>query len=565
MSRPTSWLSWLFSHRGIAPPQLEILTFGGLLVAGLALVTIDLEFRNGFRPAQYFCVVGLSLALLTLVGYGYGIRPLFYLQPSFDLMHLNIAITFTILNLGILCARPEKGFMALTISQGPGGSMVRMLLPAMIIIPTCLAAVRIAVSRTGFSDVYSSATVFSLANIVVFSILILWNASSLQRISAEQMRALQKIEAILFSINEGILMLDGQGRIQMSNRRLLELINIDPDQRIEGKSLREVMTESPLRESLLKACANPEANAFWEVNQSTDKNKLFLRITASPVVAPATGANLGVVASLGVVTAVRDATFERELDKMKEEFLQNITHDMRNPLTVVEGHLDFLLAGKRGECSPGQKSSLVSMKIATTTLLVMINNILDIAKINSSRIQVNLHSISLAGLAQHLVSGMQVLASLKGLTLALETAGDVVVAADARLLDRALTNLLGNAIKFTPSKGLVTVRVKDLGSEVEVQVEDTGGGVPPGDQDRLFKRFEQVAGQTCVGTGLGLVVTKSFVEAHRGRIWMESQVDKGSRFTFTIPKGLTHDQSGTVVVREAGALAPSGHLQQEEA
>ncbi|MCX5795833.1 MAG: ATP-binding protein [Elusimicrobia bacterium] len=550
MAVPVSWFERFFRGPGSAMMQLDPLASLSLLGAGLALIALDVEWPRGFWPAQYLCIAGLSLGLLTLVGYGYGIKPLLHQALSFDVMQLNIALTIAILNLGILCVRPDRGLMALAISQGPGGSTVRVLLPAMIIIPTGLAAIRLAAANTGLYYSVSGSTTFGLANLLVFAILIWWNAASLQRISAEQNRAKQQAEALLFSISDGILMLDEKGLIQLANRRLREFLDLSPALNIEGKSLREVMPDSRLREAVLQACAEPRPNVFREIDLSTEERRRYLRISAVPVVAPATGA------TLGVITAVRDATFEKDLDKMKEDFLHDITHDLRNPVGSAMGFVDVLLKGTVGELNPEQKSMLASVRRSASRLMGMINNILDIAKMDSGRIQMDLRPASLTAIAGRAVAEMAPLARPKNIKLALETVEDHVVTADAELLLRVVVNLVGNAIKFTPEAGVVTVRVTDKGPAAELEVADTGEGIPLEDQTRIFQKFEQVARQRRGGTGLGLAIAKFFVEAHRGRIWVDSQEGKGSRFTFTIPKGLAHDKDGAVVLGPAPAPPP---------
>ncbi|MDD5629151.1 MAG: HAMP domain-containing sensor histidine kinase, partial [Elusimicrobia bacterium] len=173
-------------------PQIETLASLGFLLSGAALLLLDLEWPRGVWPAQFACLAGLALHLLTLTGYGYGIKPLLHRGPFFDAMELNIALAFAVLNLGILCARPQRGIMAIMSSEGPGGSSVRLLLPAMIIIPTSLAAVRLFVQSTGLFDSAAGSSLFGLANVLIFAIMILWNAESLQQMSRERLRAEEK-------------------------------------------------------------------------------------------------------------------------------------------------------------------------------------------------------------------------------------------------------------------------------------------------------------------------------------------------------------------------------------
>ena len=363
----------------------------------------------------------------------------------------------------------------------------------------------------------------------------------LDRLMAEQ----RKTEAILFSISDGILMFDREGRIQHANRRVRELLGLSPDLELEGKALAEVMPQSRLREVVLESSTDPRPEAFKEVDLSTDQSRRFLRITAHPMRIPGGGA------TLGVVTAVRDVSFEKELDQMKEEFLHYITHDLRNPLGSAMGFLETLLKGTAGVLNPEQRAMVASVKRSSLRLMGMINNILDIAKMESGRIHLKLGTVSLAGIAGRSLAILESLAHQKSIKLILDVVEEYSLEADADLLERVVTNLVGNAIKFTPNDGVITVSISDTGPAIQVRVEDTGEGIPPEYMDRIFRKFEQVAGRRHGGTGLGLAIARFFIEAHLGRIWVESEVGKGSRFFFTIPKGLVLDRTGAVAVRPA--------------
>ncbi len=353
----------------------------------------------------------------------------------------------------------------------------------------------------------------------------------------------RKTEGILYSINEGILMTDREGRVQLVNRRALELLGVREDS-IEGKVLREVLPESKLREAILLAAENPSPEVIKEVDLSTEEKHCYLHVMANLVSTPRG-------TPLGLVIAVRDVTFEKQLDKMKEEFLQYITHDLRNPLGSAIGFLDVLLKGTVGVLNSEQQNVVSSVKRSSTRLMNMVNNILDIAKMDSGRIRVEPKTISLSGIAARSLSILESLAQQKGLLMRLEAAEEFSLEADPDLVERVFVNLISNAIKYTQPGGTVRVLVQDEGPELRACVEDTGEGIPAQYLERIFEKFEQVSGQKRGGTGLGLTIARYFVEAHLGRIWVESQPGKGSRFTFSLPKHLCLDEDGRAVVREA--------------
>lgn len=357
----------------------------------------------------------------------------------------------------------------------------------------------------------------------------------------------KKTEAILFSIGDGILMTDTEGRVQLANRKALQILGREGEA-LEGRRLEEVLPPgTPLKDAVLDTVARPDQQAVKEVDLSTEQRHLVVRVASRRLVSPAKGT------VLGVVTAIHDVTLEVELDKMKEEFLHSITHDLRNPLGSIVGFLEFLRKGVVGVLNPQQSSMVESMLKSSNRLLAMVNNILDVAKMESGRVEVSLKEASVAGMASHALEMLGSLAQRRGIRLELEAEEEFTLQADPDQIERVMTNLVGNAIKFSPDDGRVAVRIEDAGDSVRVCVADEGPGIPATHIEKIFGKFEQVPGQKRGGTGLGLTICKMFVEAHRGRIWVESEVGKGARFYFTLPKTLAPGEDGSVVVAQAAA------------
>jgi two-component system sensor histidine kinase ResE len=341
----------------------------------------------------------------------------------------------------------------------------------------------------------------------------------------------KKTDAILYSIADGIVMTDNDGVIQLANRKAKEFL---ANESLEGRPLADVLPpDSDLRKVVLGAVAHPDEQAVLEVDLSTEELRLFLRVSARRLLSPSKGT------VLGTVTALHDVTFEKELDKMKEEFLHSITHDLRNPLGSIIGFLEFLLKGVVGVLNPQQKGMVESMHKSANRLMTLVNNILDVAKMETHDLELNLKESSLAGLASRSVDILGSLAKRRGIVCELDAAEEFTTVCDPDQIERVITNLLGNAIKFAPDDGRIVVHVSDLGPEMRVCVEDNGPGIPSTHLEKIFAKFEQVPGQKRGGTGLGLTICKRFVEAHKGRIWVESELGKGARFYFTIPKSLT--------------------------
>lgn len=360
-----------------------------------------------------------------------------------------------------------------------------------------------------------------------------YQVMQVDRLIAEQ----RKTEAILFSIAEGIIMADREGRVQHANRKARELFGLEAEEDLEGRLLVDALPDGPLRFALIAAGQSP-GKGFKEVDLSDEAARRYLRVSSSEVRSPR-GDESG-----GVVYALRDVTLERELEKMKEDFLHYITHDLRNPLGSAIGFLDLLLKGTAGVLNPDQHGIVSSIKRSSSRLMGMINNILDIAKMESGRLRLALKETSLAGVAGRAIAILESLAKQKNIDVRLEAAEEFTLSVDADMLERVFTNLLGNAIKYTPDKGRIVISIVDEGPHLKCCVEDSGEGIPPDMLERVFEKFEQVQSNRRGGTGLGLTITRFFVESHLGRIWVESELGKGSRFYFTVPKGLALDADG---------------------
>ncbi|HJU56575.1 MAG TPA: sensor histidine kinase [Pyrinomonadaceae bacterium] len=229
----------------------------------------------------------------------------------------------------------------------------------------------------------------------------------------------------------------------------------------------------------------------------------------------------------------------RELSEMKEEFLALTTHDLRSPLTVISGVISFFTSGRLGELSPEQKNMVAMMERNTQSLIELVNDLLDASKLESGTMRLELASINIRGVVDELRESMEPLAKEKEIKLVETLPTDLPpVRADRAKLRRILLNLLSNALKFTQKGGTVEVRAAREGDRVRVAVVDTGVGIAPEDVARLFDKYEQARNRATrgeKGTGLGLYITKQLVELHGSEIKVESELGKGSTFSFTLP------------------------------
>ena len=246
---------------------------------------------------------------------------------------------------------------------------------------------------------------------------------------------------------------------------------------------------------------------------------------------------------LSEINTALEASHRRlqELDRAKSDFLLNVSHELRTPLTAIKGSVDNLLDGITGHLSEPQRKYLVRIQANADRLVRLIDDLLDLARIEEGRVQVTSTLFSLAGLAGELLDSLRPVAAGKGLELRLASRQDpLLVHADRDKVGQVLMNLIGNAIKFTSTGGSVEVELtgeeEDLAA---VRITDTGEGIPPEELPRIFDKFYQVQlglEPKAKGTGLGLSIAKGLVELQGGRIWAESRVGHGSTFFFTVPR-----------------------------
>ncbi|MEP6694312.1 MAG: GAF domain-containing protein [Chloroflexota bacterium] len=235
---------------------------------------------------------------------------------------------------------------------------------------------------------------------------------------------------------------------------------------------------------------------------------------------------------------IQDKSRQLEVaNRHKSEFLANMSHELRTPLNAIIGFSEVLLQGIFGAVNEKQREYLQDVLGSGQHLLSLINDILDLSKIEAGRMELDLSTFALRDALESGITIVRERAARHGIELSVAVASDVgAIEADERKVKQILYNLLSNAVKFTPDGGRVEVNVRADNGDVRVEVRDTGIGVAAADQERIFEEFRQVGRERSrEGTGLGLTLTKRFVELHGGRIWLESTPGKGSTFTFTLP------------------------------
>ena len=238
--------------------------------------------------------------------------------------------------------------------------------------------------------------------------------------------------------------------------------------------------------------------------------------------------------------AMLNAKIEAETaSRTKSDFLANMSHELRTPLNSIIGFSDAMIDGIGGKLGSQQEHYLEHISESGHHLLSLINDILDISKVEAGKMELNFDMIDISLVVNDIVKTTQTLTSNKNITVDVDLPGELPkVKADRAKVKQILYNLIGNAIKFTPDNGRITILAGMKDNNLQISIIDTGIGISPKDQNKLFKPFSQIDSSICrkyAGTGLGLALVKELVELHGGRVWLESKPGKGSNFTFELP------------------------------
>jgi PAS domain S-box-containing protein len=348
------------------------------------------------------------------------------------------------------------------------------------------------------------------------------NARLFTRVRSEQ----QQISAILASSGDAIIALDPTGRVQVANpaaERAFGFATVD----VVGKPLPDVTLNVALNTAVENAIKSQQAQQAGFEIQLADETYLFCNL--SPIVDPATRLT-------GWVAVMQDITRFKETERMKSDMILTASHDLRNPVNLTMGALDLL--GKRADnLTPLQKEALDLSLLGVHRIEALIKDLLDLERIER-RVGLKLSKCDLNDITQMVVTELMLPAQQRQQRLTCDRSlAAVFVRGDAQRLYQVVSNLVSNAIKYTQPGGEVTVNLQLKEHQVRFEVRDTGPGISPEAQARIFERFYRAPAVASDdrGTGLGLAIVKSIVEQHGGRVWVTSAVGQGSTFSVSLP------------------------------
>lgn len=348
--------------------------------------------------------------------------------------------------------------------------------------------------------------------------------------TADLVKSNSKLSGIINYCADGIIIIDEKGHIEQANPACENFVGLSED------TLRK------MNFSNITHCENK--NEFKEALK--ENNEVFLRdcyilnsIRGKKIPVEISFATIApeVEETKKFVGVIRDIRAQKEMERLRDDFIATLTHDLRTPLLAAIQTLKFFLDGSLGELEDKQKMLLETMKRSNEDLLGLVNALLEVYKYESGKLSLCKTNFLLKDLMMQCYNELEPLAINKDLEFNIQYSpeSDLAISADRGEIRRVIINLCGNAINYTNNGGKIDIEVSEHEGDIIFSVADNGNGIPQEDIPNMFKRFSQGTNKKrSTGTGLGLYLSRQIIEAHGGKIWLESKVNKGSQFSFLL-------------------------------
>ena len=343
------------------------------------------------------------------------------------------------------------------------------------------------------------------------------------------------LQTVLKGMVEGVLVVDGNGRILMANDAFRNLLSLSSN--VSDKMPLEVIRNAELEAAIRKALKSGETIPV-ELSVSPSGGKT-VEVNVVGILPSSEATDKSGEGVRGAIAVFHDITRLKELEKIRQDFVANVSHELRTPLTTIKGYAETLLEGALKEEVAFQFVQVI--KRHADRLAKIVEDLLILSKIESKEFRLKLENIPIFDLIHDVSDFVKEAAERKKISISqAEIPPSLVIEADRNDLEQVFINLLDNAIKYTPEGGRVIVAATEKDQrEIEFSIKDNCIGIPKEDLSRIFERFYRVdkgRSKELGGTGLGLSIVKHLVQAHGGKVWVESQPGKGSAFFFTVPK-----------------------------
>lgn len=345
-----------------------------------------------------------------------------------------------------------------------------------------------------------------------------------------------RLRVMVNRLLDGVMTIDVNRKVVLANPAFLNMVGYSGSQP-QGRPVEEVVSNDAIIASIDKALAMPDdtiAELCQEITIPSPDNdsEKIINMHCSPFRNRA-----GQI--LGTTTVLHDITADKEMHRMKSDFVSMVSHEIRSPMNSLLAQMKIILDGLAGEVTDKQREILERASGKINNLVELVSELLDLAKIEAGMVGREMQDFQLADLIEEQVSFHKAAADEKNIEMTTELEdGLPVITADKQGLDEVLTNLLTNAVKYSPKDAAITVSAGVEHGHAVIRVSDTGYGIPEEDLAEIFNRFHRVKDKNTRqihGTGLGLAIVKSIVDAHRGSISVESKIEQGTTFTVLLP------------------------------
>ncbi len=354
----------------------------------------------------------------------------------------------------------------------------------------------------------------------------------------------EKNRAIVEGITDAVIVFDPEDRVTSANPAVERVLGL-PLESFLGARLHDIVAQegrSEIAESAL-AVFTAFVSSKQRIQQGVPLAECKFELNDKVIDASFAPVARQKGEPLDIVAVFRDVTRRARIERLKEEFISVAAHELKTPMTALRGYIELLLSESAGQVTPIQERFLQIIKTNVERLAELANNLLDVSRIEAGMVQLQIQELHLSDLVDEVVVTFQAEIERKGLTFIVKVPGDLpVVWGDRGRLVQLLSNLMSNACKYTPGGGQVGLMARQVDSLIQVDVVDTGIGITHQDQEQIFSRFFRADNpliREIGGTGLGLSIAKSIVSLHGGEIWVDSELGRGSTFSFTLP--LTRD------------------------
>ena len=326
-----------------------------------------------------------------------------------------------------------------------------------------------------------------------------------------------KLEAIIANIQDGVVVMDRNKNVILVNRAVRTIFNLG-NKELAGKPLADVISNADLKALLDRASDGPLK--YHEIN--FDDGRVF-------------NAQYTPIPKIGGAVTMQDISYLKELDRLKSDFIHTVSHDLRSPLTSILGYTE--LVERTGPLNANQQEFLHRLQGSVQHITTLINDLLDLGRLEAG-FDTRRELVQLENVLKYSLDMFDTQVKKKNIKLTVDVAESLKgVRANPIRIRQMLDNLVGNAIKYTQPEGAVRVSMSMQGDQIILKVDDTGPGIPPDEQGRVFEKFYRATNTVdgVQGSGLGLAIVKSIVDSHQGRVWVESTMGKGSSFIVLLP------------------------------